>query len=130
VGTPNLVRSLEETMEKRKSARTSLISDYHTQFLLGGQAFTNIKVSNIGTQGCCLQMPVASARFLKDKPVLDNLILLHANAKKYSLKGRVAWHEPALDSQEPWLTAGVEFLETPVECKEEIVARLKAPGVK
>jgi hypothetical protein len=127
---PNLDRILETTMEKRKSARTSLISDYHTQFLLGGQAFTNIKVSNIGTSGCCLQMPVASARFLKDKPVLDNLILFHANAKKYSLKGKVAWSEAGVDAQDAYVTAGVEFLETPVECKDEIVACLKAPGIK
>lgn len=117
-------------MEKRKSARTSLISDYHTQFLLGGQTFSNVKVSNIGTQGCCLQMPVASSRYLKDKPVLENLILFHANARKYSLKGRVAWHDAGGDGKDPWLIAGVEFLETPVECQEDIDTTLKGPGIK
>ena len=107
-------------MEKRRTSRTSLITDYNTQFKLGGQSFSNIQVANIGTTGCCLQMPVASAKYLKNRPVLENMILLHADARKYSLKGRVAWHDDGKGTQGQWITAGVEFLDTPEECTQEL----------
>ena len=107
-------------MEKRKHTRTTKVTDFNTQFRLGGQSFTNINVSNIGVHGCCLQLPVASAKYLKDKPMLDNMILFHSDAKKYSLKGRVAWHDDGKNAQGKWITAGVEFLETPDDCTREI----------
>jgi len=107
-------------MEKRKTSRTSLISDYNAEFKLGDQAFSRIQVSNIGTSGCCVQLPVASAKYLKNKPLLDNMILFHADAKHYSLKGRVAWHDGGQNPKGQWITAGVEFLETPQECAQEI----------
>ena len=112
-------------MEKRRTSRTSLITDYNAEFLLGGQAFSKIQVSNIGTNGCCVQLPVGSAKYLKDKPVLDNMILFHADHKRYSLKGRVAWHDDGKNVQGQWITAGVEFLETPEECAQEIKEYVK-----
>jgi len=107
-------------MEKRKCSRTSHINDYLTEFQVGGKAFSRIQVSNIGTHGCCVQLPVGSAQYLKGKPVLDNMILFHSNAKKYSLKGKVAWHDEGRDPKAQWITAGVEFLETPEDCSQEI----------
>lgn len=117
-------------MEKRKSSRTSLISDYNTEFHLGGQTYTNVQVSNIGTHGCCVQMPVGSAKYLKNKPLLDNMILFHSDAKKYSLKGRVAWHDDGQNPKGQWITAGVEFLETPEECTQEINEYVMATAKK
>ena len=113
-------------MENRKYARTSLISDYNTEFKLGGQSYANVHVSNIGTRGCCVQMPVGSAKYLKDRPLLENMILLHADAKKYSLRGRVAWFDDGRQSKGDWIAAGVEFLDTPEECSKEIADYLKA----
>ena len=107
-------------MEKRKFSRTALISDYNAEFHLGGETFSKIQVSNIGTRGCCMQLPLGSAKYLKNKPVLDNMILFHADAKKYSLKGRVAWHDGGKNLNGQWVTAGVEFLETPQDCAQEI----------
>ncbi|BDU73028.1 PilZ domain-containing protein [Mesoterricola silvestris] len=107
-------------MEKRKHSRTALISDYTTQFHLGGKDFNKIQVANIGTHGCCVKLPIGSAQYLKGKPVLENMILLHADSKKYSLKGKVAWHEEPRGQKDAWITAGVEFLETPAECVREI----------
>jgi c-di-GMP-binding flagellar brake protein YcgR len=111
---------MEDSMEKRKFARTSIISDYNTQFRLGGQTYSKVQVSNIGTNGCCVQLPIASAQYLKGKPVLENMILFHGDSKKYSLKGRVAWHDDASHGTGKHVTAGVEFLETPTECSREI----------
>jgi hypothetical protein len=107
-------------MEKRKFSRTALVTDYNAQFHIAGQPFSNIQVSNIGTHGCCVQLPVGSAKYLKNKPVLDNMILFHSDAKKYSLKGKVAWHDDGKNLKGQWITAGVEFLETPDECAQEI----------
>ncbi len=116
-------------MEKRNTARTALISDYNTEFRLGGQTYSNIQVSNIGPQGCCLRMPLASAKYLKSKPMLDNMILFHSGTKKYSLKGRVAWNEGEKETHDAWISAGVEFMDTPEECTREIseyvMARVK-----
>ena len=113
-------------MEKRKYSRTSLISDYNTQFRLGGQSYSNIHVANIGTNGCCLKLPIGTAKILKDKPNLENMILFHGGSRKYAMRGRVAWHEPDQDSKGKYLNAGVEFLETPQECSQEIAEYVKA----
>ncbi|GEM_PF-2709805 len=107
-------------MEKRKHSRTSLVTDYTTQFNLGGKDFRKVQVANIGTHGCCLKLPIGSAPYLKGKPVLENMILFHSDAKKYSLKGKVAWHEDAAGPKSQWITAGVEFLDTPADCEREI----------
>lgn len=107
-------------MEKRKYSRTSLVSDYTTQFNLGGKDFNRIQVSNIGTHGCCVRLPIGSAQYLKGKPLLENMILFHSDAKKYSLKGKVAWHEESSGAKDQWITAGVEFVDTPVDCEREI----------
>ena len=107
-------------MEKRNYSRTALISDYNTEFRLGGQTYSKVRVSNIGTNGCCLQMPVGTAKYLSTKPQLENMILFHSDAKKYSLKGKVAWVEELKNPKAEWITAGVEFLETPAECTREI----------
>ena len=107
-------------MEKRKYSRTSLITNFNTQFRLGGQDYTRIQVSNIGAHGCCVRLPVASAAYLKGRPVLENMILMHSDAKKYSLKGRVAWFDDGMKSNGKWIETGVEFLETPRDCAQEI----------
>ena len=107
-------------MEKRKHSRSSLITDFKTQFRLGGQEYTRIQVSNIGAHGCCVRLPVASAAYLKGRPVLENMILMHTDAKKYSLKGRVAWFDDGMNSNGQWIDTGVEFLETPKDCAQEI----------
>lgn len=119
-------------MEKRRYSRTSLINDYNTQFRLAGQAFSNIKISNIGTHGCCLQLPVGAAKYLRDKPVLDNMILFHADQRKYSLRGRVAWYDAGAANlrKDAWIQAGVEFLDTPEECTQELTAAVEATGPK
>lgn len=118
-------------MEKRRYSRTSLINDYNTQFRLAGQAFSNIKVANIGAHGCCLQMPVGAAPYLRDKPVLDNMILFHADQKKYSLRGRVAWYDDGSSGgagarKDACLYAGIEFLDTPEECTQDLTASIES----
>jgi hypothetical protein len=107
-------------MDKRNFPRTSMVSDYSTQFHLGGQTYSKIQVANIGTHGCCLQMPIGSAKYLKDKPVLDNMILFHSDTKKYSLRGKVAWCDETPANKGSWITAGIEFLDTPEDCTREI----------
>ena len=98
-------------MEKRKYFRTSLKRDYTAQFRLDGQTHDRIKVSNIGIQGCCLQLPAASSQRLSEKPVLGNFVLFH-DARKFALKGRIVWH----DRRGEGMTAGMAFLDVPSDC--------------
>lgn len=117
-------------MEKRRYPRTSLISDYSSSFTLCGQTYANIQVANIGTRGCCLRLPAATAPYLRSRPALDNLVLLQAGNRRYSMKGKVAWYEEPPPREGPYLRAGVEFTEDPEACEPEVTAYLDANRIK
>ncbi len=107
-------------MEKRDFYRASLKRDYSAQFQLGGQTYAEVQISNIGARGCCVRLPAASAQHLEGKPVLDNLLLFRPGAQPYALKGRIAWHDDLRSAKGDWITAGVEFMESPAACIREI----------
>lgn len=113
-------------MEKRKSSRTPMLSDCRSQFHLGGQSFQGIQVANLGPKGCCLWMPASTARQLKDKPFLENLILLQRGIRNFAIRGRVAWCEDHASAQASFVQAGVEFLDIPEACTREISAYVMA----
>lgn len=109
-------------MEKRHSHRTSLTLDYSSLLLLEGQTYAGAPVTNISQDGCCLRLPAASAEHLKDHELVDALLLSRLTSRPYGLKARVAWHtEPGTGK---WVRAGIEFLETPKGCSEEIQDRV------
>jgi hypothetical protein len=109
-------------MEKRKTARTSLLTDCHSQFRLEGQTYTGIRVANLGARGCCLHLPPSTARHLKDRPFLENLELFQGGSRKPTLRGRIAWFDERPAQKGAYIQAGVEFLEAPEECTREISA--------
>jgi hypothetical protein len=113
-------------MEKRTSSRTSLLSECRSQFRMGGQSYNGIQVANLGPRGCCLQMPASTARQLKDKPFLENLILLQGGIRNFAIRGRVAWCEDHAPAKASFVKAGVEFLDAPEACTREISAYVMA----
>ena len=44
-------------MDKRLHSRISVESQCKARFQLGGHSYNNITVSNLGSDGCCVQIP-------------------------------------------------------------------------
>jgi hypothetical protein len=109
-------------MDKRSSHRTSLTLDYSSQLLQEGQTYAGAQVTNISPDGCCIRLPAASAQHLKDDELVDGLLLSRLTSGPFGVKARIAWHSEPEGGK--WVKAGMEFLETPKDCAEEIRDRV------
>lgn len=100
-------------MDKRLHSRVSVEPQCKARFQLGGQSYTNITVSNLGAEGCCIQMPAQSAGSLNDKCMLEGWELIHPSLPKGTLRARVVWYQNQSRPKTDYIETGVRFLDAP-----------------
>lgn len=98
-------------MDKRLHSRVSVEPQCKARFQLGNKSYNNITVSNMGSDGCCLQIPTQSIEGLSEKSLLDGLELIHPGLPKGSVKGKVAWVHGEDKTRPGYLETGVQFMD-------------------
>jgi hypothetical protein len=102
-------------LEKRLHSRVSLEPQCKARFQLGGQSYDSIRVSNLGADGCCIQIPARSAGGLSDKTLLEGWEFLNPGLPKGSITAKVAWVGGDRKRRTGFVATGIKFLNAPVE---------------
>ena len=100
-------------MDKRQHSRISVESQCKARFQLGGQSYNNITVSNLGSDGCCVQVPVQAQAELASKSTLDGWELIHPSLPKEAIKAKVVWSHPEDRAKAGFIETGIQFMEAP-----------------
>ena len=107
-------------MEHRFYSRVPAEPWCRAQFHLGGQAYSDIPVANLGADGCCLRILSQSAGRLCDKALLDGWELIHPGLPKGSIKAKVAWVQGQDRARSGFIETGVQFLDAPEDYRRKL----------
>jgi len=99
-------------MDKRLHSCIEVESQCKARFQLGGQSYNNITVRNLGSDGCCIQVPSKSASGFNERSTLDGWELIHPSLPKGSIKARVVWTHGQAPKAE-YIETGVQFMDAP-----------------
>jgi hypothetical protein len=100
-------------MDKRLHSRVSVESQCKARFQLAGQSYNNITVSNLGADGCCIQVPSQSVSGLSDRSTLEGWELIHPSLPKGTIKAKVVWcHDQKMPRAE-YIETGIQFMDVP-----------------
>ena len=102
-------------MDKRLHSRVSVESQCKARFRLENNSYNNITVSNLGSDGCCMQIPTQSISGLSEQSLLEGLELVHPGLPKGSFRGKVAWVHGEDKTRPGYLETGVQFLDASSE---------------
>ncbi len=100
-------------MDKRLHSRISVESQCKARFQLGGQSYNNITVSNLGADGCCIQVPSQSVSGLQEKSTLDGWELIHPSLPKGTIKAKVVWCHGQDKPRTEYVETGIQFMDVP-----------------
>ena len=93
----------------RIAAETSCTASFHS----AGQSYHDIAVSNLGAEGCCLEIPVRSANGLKQRALLDGLELCHPGLPRQAIQAKVVWVHSKKGAERDFLETGIQFSAPP-----------------
>ena len=99
-------------MDKRLHSRISVESQCKARFQLGNQSYNNITVSNLGADGCCIQVPSKECQGISDKAMLDGWELIHPSLPKGTIKAKVVWCE-GQKAKTDFIETGIQFMDVP-----------------
>ena len=100
-------------MDKRLHTRTTVESQCKARFQLGGQSYNNIVVSNLGADGCCIQVPNQAVSSFTDKSLLEGWELIHPSLPKGTIKAKVVWCHGQDKPRTDYMETGIQFMDVP-----------------
>jgi len=98
-------------MDKRLHSRIAVENQCKARFQLGGQSYNNITVSNLGSDGCCCQIPAEAVAELSSKSTLDGWELIHPSLPKEAIKAKVVWSHSQDRTKANFIETGVQFMD-------------------
>ena len=107
-------------MGSNGNARVSVKRECSARFRFGGLTYDNIPVLNLGTDGCCIQVPRAFAGGLVDHSLLEGLELISPALAKDSIEARVLRVRSDETIKSGCLEAEVQFVGTPVGYRKNV----------
>jgi len=102
-------------LEKRLHSRVLLEPQCKARFQLGGQSYDRIRVSNLGADGCCIQIPARAVGGISEKALLEGWEFLNPGLPKGSITAKVAWVHGDGKRRTGFVETGVKFMNAPVE---------------
>jgi hypothetical protein len=115
-------------MDNRQQIRVPVEPQCKARIRFEKQAFRDIPVSNLGTSGCCIHVPVQLANGLLDKAALDGLVLVHPSLPGAMVKAKVAWVQRRQDPVTGLVAAGVRFMAAPGNFTDDLTAFVRNWG--
>jgi len=118
-------------MENRHHSRVSVDPQCRAQFQLRGEPYRNIPVSDLGSDGCRIQIPIQSIGGLSDESLLDRLELIHPALPSAPVKAKVVWVHGEDRPKTGFIASGIQFLDAPAGFTRKIaeyVTTLEPPS--
>lgn len=107
-------------MDKRQHPRVTLESQCKANFHLGGTAYNDIIVSNLGVDGCCLQMPPQAMAELTNRSTLEGWELIHPSLPSDPIQAKVVWSHPDVQARKGFIETGIQFVNAPANYKRDL----------
>ena len=107
-------------MEKRHYPRVPIKISCTASFHLDGKSYTNIRVVNLGSYGCCLIIPEPTVNRFSARPFLEAWKLIHPKLPKQTIRAKVAWCRHLGKADSGYLEAGIQFLDVPASYSMEL----------
>jgi PilZ domain len=113
-------------MDKRLQQRVPVGPQFRVRFQLGGHPYTNISVSNLGPDGCCIEIPAQSVSGLRTRALLEGWKFVNPAMPRGAIKAKVVWvrgqDSPGKDSVE----SGIKFVDAPMEFTRRLASYVRA----
>ena len=100
-------------MDKRLHSRVAVEPQCKARFQLGGHAYNDITVANLGAEGCCIQVPANSAGDLSNRSTLEGWELIHPGLPQGSIKAKVVWCQGQSQPRTDYIETGIQFMDAP-----------------
>jgi hypothetical protein len=100
-------------MEGRSNPRIPVGPQCRARLRLEQGPLYNLPVVNLGTGGCCLDVPAPLASALLGRAFVGDLELVHPSLPARPLKGQIAWVHSVKQAGGDTMAIGVEFTEAP-----------------
>lgn len=107
-------------MDKRLHSRVAVASQCKARFQLGGKSFNDITVSNLGADGCCLQIPSQAGAELTNRTNLEGWSLIHPGLPKDSIQAKVVWSHAQDRAKAGYIETGVQFVNAPANYTRDL----------
>lgn len=107
-------------MDLRKHTRITAEPKCTASFKVGGQSYNNIAVSNLGADGCCLEIPSQSAKGIKNLAMLEGVELRHVGLPKQAVAAKVVWVHSKKGAEKDFLETGIQFQGAPEGYGQEV----------
>jgi PilZ domain len=118
-------------VENRHHSRVSVDPQCRVQFQLRGEPYRNIPVSDLGADGCRVQIPIQSIGGLSDESPLERFELLHPALPSAPIKAKVVWVHAEGHPKTGFIASGVQFMDAPAGYTRklaEFVTALEPPS--
>ena len=102
-------------------ARVSVKRECSARFRFGGLTYDSIPVLNLGTDGCCIQVPRTFAGGLVDHALLEGLELISPTLAKDSIEARVLRVHSNETIKAGCLEAEIQFVGVPVGYRKNVL---------
>lgn len=102
-------------MENRQHPRVSMDHQCQAKFRFGGKPFSNIAVSDIGPEGCRLEIPIQTGPGFSDKSFLEGLELIHPALPTDPVQAKVVWVHGQDVLETGFVVSGVQFMDAPAD---------------
>ena len=112
-------------MENRLHSRAALAPRCRVRFQLGGHPFSNVTVSNLGQDGCCIQIPAQASSGLRDRSLLEGWEFINPGLPREPIKAKVVWVHGQGHTRADFLECGIKFLDAPVHYTKRLASYVK-----
>jgi hypothetical protein len=113
-------------MDKRLHSRAPLEHRCRARFQLGDRQFSNIPVSNLGQDGCCIQVPAEAVGGLRHLTLLEGWKFINPVLPREAIKAKVVWVQGRDHARNHFLECGIKFLDAPMTYTRRLASYVKA----
>ena len=107
-------------MDNRHHSRISMGSQCQARVQVAGQPYQVVPVSDLGPDGCRIQVPAPPGATLDARSVLERLELIHPALPKEPVQAKVVWVHDQDPSGSGFVESGIQFLHTPPDYQQKL----------
>ena len=112
-------------MANKLHARVSVKNQCKASFRSGGQAYDNVHLLNLGTDGCRIEVPMSRRARISGDSLLEGWALVHPLLPAAAIEAKVVWAHHDDATRAGFLEAEVQFLDTSAEYRNDLQKYVK-----
>lgn len=112
-------------MASKLHARIAVKNRCKASFRSGGQAYDNVHLLNLGTDGCRIEVPMSQLARISGDSLLEGWALIHPLLPAAAIQAKVVWAHHDDATRAGFLEAEVRFLDTSAEYRNDLQKYVK-----